>query len=242
MQRVDLGIRARLLRETRPGAALLWARAAGVGLLAVFLGVAGHVTAGGLLLGPVVLVLLAVGAVALSAPMLARPASALRLVLMMVGGQALVHVVLTVSAGHVGDPAAGPAVRRVGSALPTLASADGRRTGSLQDAYDAVGSSHASTPSVPAHLVADLAAHAPMMVLHLVAAALVGLWLAVGERALWALVAATGRRLALAVRVLLAPVPPAPAAPAPAFRTVLRPASSPRTRPLLRRGPPLVLA
>ena len=50
------------------------------------------------------------------------------------------------------------------------------------------------------------------------------------------------RRLVLAVRVLLAPVPPAPAAPAPAFRSVLRPASSPRTRPLVRRGPPLVLA
>lgn len=227
---------------TRPGAALLWARAGGVGLLAVFLGVAGHVTADGRLPGPVVLVLLSAGAVLLSAPVLARPAGAVRLVLLMVGGQALVHVVLTVTAGHVGDPAAGPTVRRVGSALPSLASADGRRTGSLQDAYDAVGPVHASTPSVPAHLVQDLVAHAPMMLVHLLAAALVGLWLAVGERALWALVAATGRRLGLAVHVLLAPVPPAPAAPAPAFLAARRPACPAPTRPLLRRGPPLVLA
>ena len=43
----------------------------------------------------------------------------------------------------------------------------------------------ATTPTLPVgHLVSDLSAHAPMMVVHLVAAALVGLWLAHGERCL----------------------------------------------------------
>jgi hypothetical protein len=40
-----------------------------------------------------------------------------------------------------------------------------------------------------------MTAHAPMMAVHLVAAALVGLWLAYGERCLWTMIAVTGRRL-----------------------------------------------
>lgn len=224
---------------TRPGPALLWARAVCAGLLAVFLGVAGHVTADGRLPGPVVLLLLAAGAVLLSAPVLARPAGAVRCVLLMVGGQGLVHLVLTTTAGHVGDPTAGPVVRRVGSALPEVS---GRRVGSLHEAYDAAGVVTATTPALPAHLVQDLLAHAPMMAVHLAAAALVGLWLAVGERALWQLLAMTGRRLVLAVHLLLVPLLPAPPAPSAAVTRVLRPVPTAPTRPLLRRGPPLVLA
>lgn len=224
---------------TRPGAALLWVRAAGVGLLAVFLGVAGHVTAEGRLPAAGVLVGLTLAAVLLSAPMLARPVGALRLVVMMIGGQALVHLVLTTTAGHVGDPGAAPAVRRVSSPLPSV---DGRRVGSLQDAYDAAGALTATTPAVPQHLVEDLVSHAPMMVVHLAAAAAVGLWLAVGERALWQLLAMTGRRLVLAVHLVLFPLLPAPSRPAAAATRVLRPVATSRIRPLLRRGPPLVLA
>lgn len=227
---------------TRPGVALLWARAAGAGLLAVFLGVAGHVTADGRLPGPVALVSLGLGAVLVSAPVLSRPASAGRLVVLMVGGQAAVHLVLTVTAGHAGDSVGHRSVRRVGSALPSPSDVDGRRVGSLQDAYESVGGVGATTPALPGHLVADLTAHAPMMLLHLSAAAAVGLWLAVGERALWSLVALTGRRLVLVLHLVPDPVFPAPGTPAAMHREVLRPASADRTRPLLRRGPPLVLA
>lgn len=228
--------------EVRVDAALLWLRAVVVGSLAVFLGVAGHATADGLLPGPGVLAVLTVVAVVLCVPVLARPASALRLVAVMVGGQAVVHVVLTLAAGHVGDPARAVPVRAAtgGATLPEVA---GRRVGSLQDAYDA-GAGHAGqAPSLPGHLVGDLVAHAPMMLVHLLAAALVGLWVAAGERALWQLLAMTGRRLVLAVDLLLAPVPAGPRPRALVATVRTRPVAGVwRARPQPRRGPPLVLA
>ncbi len=186
--------------------ALLWARAFLLASIACFLGVAGHVTADGLLPGPGWLALLVAVGAALCVPLLSRPASALRLVVLLVGGQTLVHLFLTVTAGHVGDPIRATA-HPVGRALPTV---DGRRVGSLQDQYEAaVGTAHAQ-PALPVgHLVEDVSAHAPMMAVHLLAAVLVGLWLAVGERALWTL-------LALATAVVLrqltlhSPGPPGP--------------------------------
>lgn len=226
--------------DSRPDAVLLWARALGVGSMAVFLGVAGHATADGLLPGPGVLTALTVAAVLLCVPLLARPASALRLVAVMVGGQAVVHVVLTLTAGHVGDP-----VRTAVTATPggaSLPEVGGRRLGSLADAYDAAAAVPASGPALPAHLVADLTAHAPMMAVHLAAAALVGLWIAVGERALWHVLALTGRRLLLAVDLLLTIVVHGPVLrPVAADRPVRPVATLWRSRPQLRRGPPLLV-
>lgn len=230
-------------RRTDP--VVLWARAVLVTLLALFLGAAGHVTAGGLLPGASVLVLLGVVGSVLSAALLARPASTVRMVGMLVLGQAGVHAVLTATGGHVGDaPAAAraPLARVSDAALPVV---DGRRVGSLQQAYET--GSQPVAPSLPVgHLVSDLTAHAPMMVVHLLAAVLVGLWLAAGERSLWTLVALASTAflrpslLALAalrtVRTLLAPPPVVPAAP-PAPRTPVLLA-----RCVVRRGPPLLAA
>lgn len=225
---------------------VLWARALLVTLLAVFLGAAGHVTAEGLLPGPGVLALVVVVGSVVSASVLARPASTLRVVALLVVGQAGVHAVLTATGGHVGDgPAAahGP-LPHVGGAV-VLPVVDGRRVGSLQQAHEA--GTHALAPALPVgHLVSDVSDHAPMMLVHLVAAVLVGLWLAVGERSLWTLVAlastASLRPLLLALALLRATrVPVTTGAAVPAAEP------APRTTHLLarcvvRRGPPLLAA
>jgi hypothetical protein len=215
---------------------LLWARAFLLAFVAVFLGVTGHVTADGLLPGPGWLVVLLVVGAALCVPLRSRPASTLRIMVLLVGGQTLVHLFLTVTAGHAGDPRT-PRPHLVPQALPTV---DGRRVGSLQDQYDAMAGSSVQ-PTLPVgHLIDDLSAHASMMVVHLLAAALVGLWLAVGERALFtliALAAAVQLRLLAVLAVLpvrgLVTLPAAPAgltAPARLARSVVR------------RGPPALLA
>ncbi|HTW18372.1 MAG TPA: hypothetical protein VMF51_24825 [Nocardioides sp.] len=227
----------------RTDPAVLWARAVLLASVAVFLGAAGHVTADGLLPGPAALVVLYVVAVVGAAAFLARPASPLRLVALLVGGQTVVHLVLSAAAGHVGDPArpaAGPAPAPAGT-LPTV---DGRRVGTLQDAFD-VGAGHASGPALPVgHLLDHLTGQAPMMLAHLVVAVAVGLWLAVGERSLWTL-------LALAATVVLAPLQLLAAiarAGLPVVRRLAVRAAAPLRPPhslvlaraVVRRGPPLV--
>jgi hypothetical protein len=230
--------------DARTDPVVLWARAALLAFLACFLGVAGHVTADGLLPGPFWLVVLFLLAVAVCGPLLARPASALRLVVLLVAGQTAVHLVLTVAAGHRGDqrpPVSVPAP----AALPVV---DGRRVGSLQDQYDAaVGTTHVQ-PAIPVgHLVQDLSAHAPMMAVHLLAAVLLGLWLAVGERSLWTLLALASAAVLRPLLLAWALVHGRPVAPTAGLGTV--PAEPPGIRRLLRlarcvvrRGPPALLA
>jgi len=231
---------------------LLWGRAVVVGSLAFGLGVVGHITAGGLLPGRTFLAVMAVVAVVLSGPMLARPASTVRLLAMTLGGQTVVHAVLTVTAGHVGDPArpATPAsapVPPTADPYATLPVVGGHRVGSLQDAFQVGTAPHGAAPALPVlpvgHLVHDMTAHAPMMVAHLLAGVLVTLWLARGERCLWTLLALTGRRITL-VALLHLPV----ALPRTSLRGYLRaqapagPVSVWLTRPDTRRGPPLLAA
>ena len=110
--------------EVRTDPVVLWARALLLAVVGVFLGVAGHVTADGLLPGPLVLGVLLVVSVVACASLLARPASTLRIVVLLVGGQAAVHLVLTVSGGHVGDPTT--ATHRAPTGLGG-SPADGRR-------------------------------------------------------------------------------------------------------------------
>ena len=124
-------------------------------------------------------------------------------------------------------------------ALPVV---DGRRVGNLQDAYQGMVGQQDTTLALPAGQVAgEVAAHAPMMAAHLTAAALVGLWLAYGERCLWTLLALTGRRIR-AVALLLAPVPAEPTVHAVhgLARSTTGPVSRWLVRPDSRRGPPLV--
>ena len=228
--------------ESRVDACVLWARALLVGSLTFFLGVVGHVTADGLLPGPALLTVLFVMAVLLSAPMLIRPASSLRITALLVGGQTLLHLVLSVTAGHAGDRSAATTATR-GVPLESLPVVDGRRLGSLQDAYDgAADQPGALAPTLPVgHLIDDLAAHAPMMAAHLVVAALVGLWLGYGERCLWTLVALTGRRI-LAAAWALRPVAVTPRVRVvDADRAPAGPLSVWLVRPDSRRGPPVLL-
>ncbi|MFC4786452.1 hypothetical protein ACT8ZV_18395 [Nocardioides sp. MAHUQ-72] len=223
--------------------ALLWGRALLLAAVVLVTGVVGHTSADGLLPGPAGLTVLAALVLVTCAALLGRPATRLRLVAVTVGGQTLVHLALTVTAGHAGDHTTA-VVRRAPSPLPVV---DGRRVGSLLDQYDAAaGPALGPGPALPlGHLVADLSDHAPMMAAHLVASALVGLWLAVGEQALWTLVALAGALACAPLRVLVAVVP-APAArrqnpvvaawPGPTAPTPLL------ARAVVRRGPPSALA
>lgn len=210
--------------EAQVGRFALWARAGLVGALTCFLGIAGHVTADGLLPGLPVLVALAVGSVLVSVPLLARPATSTRLLLLLVLGQSGVHLVLSLSAGHV-EPAP----------------QHHHEAGSLAHGHGEVAAD-AGSGLVPAlgHLVDDLAEHGPMMAAHVAVAALIALWLAHGERCLWALLAVSARFVVGAVLAaadwtaqVLPERPSLPASPvfAPYVTTHL-------ARSLSRRGPP----
>lgn len=219
---------------------LRWLRAAVLTAVVVSFGSLAHVSADGRLPGWVGMATLASLCLIVSSVALAAPAGALRVVALTVLGQSGVHVVLTATAGHAGDTHSS-AVQ-----VPAAMESSGRRTGSLHDFY-------LSSQPIPTagsgdpfgHLVADLGSHGPMMLAHLLAAALVGLWLAAGERALWALLALTGGVLVLAVAwmsvVVVRPVVP--------LRLVLArvwqlppPRTAVIARSVVRRGPPVLLA
>ncbi|QIG42819.1 hypothetical protein G5V58_08585 [Nocardioides anomalus] len=229
--------------ESRVAASVLWLRALFAGTFAVFLGTVGHVMADGLLPAPSFLAFLYVGTVLGSLPFLARPATLPRLLVLLVGGQTVIHLCLTLTAGHRGDPrvtapAAPPHLG--GASLPTV---DGHRVGSFQDAFAGTAAQPAQTPTLPIHhLVADLHAHAPMMVAHLAAAALVALWLAHGERVVFTVLVATAALVLALVR------PVVPVAVPPLRRPSLPQVAAVRLRDLLlgralsRRGPPLLAA
>ncbi|SEB45622.1 hypothetical protein SAMN04489844_0140 [Nocardioides exalbidus] len=112
---------------------------------------------------------------------LGREASAPRLVALTVGGQLVVHGALSGMAGH--DPG-----------QMSQAMAHGPHGGMVHPG------STSFLPEWLSHGVEDMLAHPFMAVLHVLAATTVGLWLAVGERALFSLVrlARCGARAALA--------------------------------------------
>lgn len=240
---VDNGVSCdnRRAMETVLDARLRWLRALVVGTVAFLLGVTGHVQADGLLPGPLGLSVLLVLSTLLAMPVLGRRVSSVRTVALLVGGQTFIHLCLTMTAGHAGD-ARTPATAATPTGLSQLPTVDGRRVGSLQDAYLGT-SSDSVVPVLPGNLVADLQAHAPMMAVHLAAAALVGLWLAHGERALWAVAALTAHRLLAVVRLVLpVAVPARSLASYDALHSPVGPRSVWLTRPDSRRGPPLLLA
>ncbi len=179
--------------DGRAGIGLRWVRAAFLAAVAVGSGVVAHVEAGGLMPGRAALVVLCLACLLAVGSMLGRPASTLRVVTLVVAGQTFVHGALTAMSGHRGDP---PLTRSVLHATPMATGqvhvGDGRRSGSLYDqlygAGPTVRQADLTVPAPVQHLLADLTGpHAVMAVAHLVAAVLLGLWLAVGERALWAI-------------------------------------------------------
>ncbi|MBB6629829.1 hypothetical protein H5V45_21100 [Nocardioides sp. KIGAM211] len=231
--------------ESRMDPAVLGARALVLASVTCFLGIAGHVGADGLLPGAPTLALLVAGVAVASLALLARPASTHRVVSLLVLGQTAVHLVLSTTAGHAGDAPAVARLRPTPAALPTEG---GRRVGSLSDQYAAtLGGRDDVAPVLPVgHLVADLSDHAPMMAAHLAAAVLVGLWLAVGEHALWTLLAlaagAVVRPLLLALTALAGAAAPLRPATVPPRHAPVPPILLLLARCVVRRGPPVLLA
>lgn len=239
--------------QDRATPALRWSRALVLAGVAFGLGLAAHVSAGGLVPGRFGLTLVFFLALAGCAAFLGRAASTLRITALVVAGQAFIHTALTASSGHAGDPhAASPASTPIDD--PVSLAGTGR-SGSLHDIYERGSLARGAggqlvVPDWAQHLVDDLTGpHAAMAVAHVVAAALVGLWLASGERALWALirlsrdaVATTVQQLSTALAVLT-PVPPVEAA-----RPLLDSGPARRLHSVMlasthsRRGPPALLA
>jgi hypothetical protein len=232
---------------SRPDA-VLWGRALVLTGFTFLVGALGHVTTGGLLPGvPALAVLLGVGAT-LAAVCLSRPASARLLVGLVVAGQALVHGALSLTAGHGSGhgSAAGAAVATspaVASAPGSLPTSPGGRVGSLQDHYEA----SVAAPAATGLTVPDPAAlleHLPMFLAHAAAGVVVGLWLAVGERAVWTLLGLAARTVLAPLVVVLRPVTPA-RRPRPAvahLHPLHRTARDRVARSVVRRGPPARLA
>ncbi|UMG92254.1 hypothetical protein [Nocardioides sp. TF02-7] len=86
--------------QASPASPLLWLRATTVASITSTLGVVAHVSAGGLLPQPVFLIVLTVALTSLVTPLLLRPAGYRTLLLIIGAGQAVVHAVLTATAGH----------------------------------------------------------------------------------------------------------------------------------------------
>ena len=219
---------------------LLWWRAGIVSAMTFLVGAVGHVSTGGRLPPWFALTaMLAVGT-AISAVVLTHPASARRIVALVVLGQTACHGLLSVTAGHAGDAVA------VTAAAPTspgsLPVRGGARVGSLQDHYEAMLRAPSAGPALTMPDPVAVLDHLPMFLAHMLAAVLVGLWLAAGERALWSLLT-----LVFAAVVALVIVPPA--VPVVARRRAplrRRPATLPSLahvgRTVVRRGPPALLA
>ena len=153
-------------------------------------GAVSHALAGGNLPGPVALLTLLGTCVLVAAPVLRRRASAPVLAFGVLVFQTVVHTVLSAVAGHRGDPVAGTAVQE--PVAPFVV--QGR--GTLLEQYRASteragGTGHDWVGHQVDHFVAQGPA---MMGAHLAAAVALGLFLAVGEDALWRLLALAAAR------------------------------------------------
>lgn len=229
--------------ETVAGPWLLWLRAAVVGVAVFGIGAISHVSADGLMPGAGVSSLLLVICIVLAAPLLERPATRRRLVAMVVGGQTALHLALSLTAGHGTSGQASSTAAANFDSAPSLPVVDGRRVGSLRDAYDAgtAGAAPAVDPDGAhlglLHLVTHLITDAPMMLAHTVAAVLVGLVCAYGEQILWSVLLLASGRFAIPGAL------PALAVPGPRGGRVRRtPVTVPdplwHASPVSRRGPP----
>lgn len=202
---------------TRAARDLVLVRATVATGLSLLLAIAAHASAGGLLPGRGVLIAMTALCFAGCALWLGRRASRRSLALLLLGAQATLHFAMSALAGHGGH----------GLAADTVG-------GALSDATH--------------HVLVDLASTSglAMTATHLTAAALAGLLLGQGERALWTvlqLLARAARFIALALPSLPRPV----AFPDPTLRRApVAGATSRRTSVWLadthvRRGPPALL-
>ncbi len=152
------------------GPGLRWTRAAVLAACGVIGGSVFHAAADGRLPGPAILLAVWAVSTVAAAPLLGVELAASRVIVLLVGWQAGVHVAL----GGLGAQDAG-------------AHAAATHHASHAALVDA--------PGVMDMALATMGAHAPMALAHAAAAALAGLWLAAGERALWSLLALSHERV-----------------------------------------------
>lgn len=219
--------------DTRASGAVRWARATVLGVVVLTLAAVAHVQGDGHVPGPAGMAVLGFLTIAVCAAWLGRPASPLRIVVMTTLGQAGVHLLLSLTAGHAGTAhQASGATPQTPPPFGPAAAPSGVTTADELDLGPLL------------HVFSDMAAHAPMAVAHLVAAVAVGLWLAVGERCLWTVVALAARHLLAPVALLAAAVLPRPVAVrrgAPRSLTTVPPRLAALARVVVRRGPPGLL-
>lgn len=235
---------------------LVWGRALLLGSVGMATGVLSHALGDGRLPGAISLGFLWVGCVLTASIFLTVRATARRLTLLVLGAQTAVHAALSALAGHRGEEplAIAPATvpDRV-AGVGTGGAGDAGRPERFHDQYEALVATMPAGRGNDwlAHQIDHFTAQGPaMIVAHLGGAVALGLFLAVGESAVWRLlllaaarthVRAGAWRLALAaacvrhgvaVRAGLLGAPHAP---------VLTPALLDR-RVTAHRGPPLALA
>lgn len=166
----------------RASLTLRWSRASLLGLVVLSAGMVAHMSASGLLPGPGQMAALYSIVVLGCAAFLGREATTWRLGALMVGGQGFVHTGLAATAGHHDDTGTAPS--------------------HLDHAGQHAANEHSPEIVLPEwlpHAVTDVTAHPVMALAHVLAAAAVAAWLAVGERALWAVIRiASGSALHLA--------------------------------------------
>jgi len=216
--------------------ALRWVRALMLASVMLGSGVAGHAAAGGsvpatsMLLPAFVLITCAI------APLLNAPASFRRVTALLVAGQVSVHVLLQLLGGS--------------AAIDVSGHSMAMHTGAAGEAGTAhLGHGVASAPR-ESFLTLLTGAHLGMLLAHVAAALVVGLWLAAGERAAWTLVSlaalpvvdawVTLRKLFGTASVAVVITRPFPR-PGWGFETRVRPATW-TGRGVSRRGPPRLLA
>jgi hypothetical protein len=225
----------------RAGRGLRWSRACVLAVVAVTTSATAHAVAGGRL--PQLWTLVLAGAVvaAVAEPLLRRPASTRRVLVLLAGAEACAHLLLTVTAGF-GPGHPRPALMPATAAIPGMAGMGGMEhlTGtSVVDAGVSTGGPLAALGlSGQDVLMTDA---------HLAAVVLIGFWLAAGERALWTVLALTLRPVTDAVGTLLVLLRSAWDAVSAADVTVRvpvedgdrrPPCSTPAARSISHRGPP----
>lgn len=176
----------------RASGVLLWGRAATLSAVVMLVGSVSHVSAGGLLPHAGWLAAMTAVCAVLCARFLLTAIGTFRLVAVVVAGQALVHVALTVSGGHRAAPTGA-------AGLADHPHAPGEGAGALHALQHAAETTaltndpgHSAAYGALGHLVEHTVSAGPLMLLgHLAAAVAVGLWLAVGESALWTVLALT---------------------------------------------------
>jgi hypothetical protein len=216
--------------------ALRWVRALTLSSVMLGSGIAGHAAAGGSVPATSMLLPVFVLLTAAIVPLLDAPASLRQVTALLVAGQVSVHVLLQLLGGSVAVDVGGHSM-----ALHTGAA------GEQLTAHLGHGVASTPTGSFQTFLTGP---HPGMLLAHVAAALVVGLWLAAGERAFWTLVSlaalpvvdawVTLRKLSAAAPVAVLITPPVPSL-GWGRETRVRPAMW-TGRGVSRRGPPRLLA